>query len=211
MAGHQGTSTRHSMDETLARLVESERHNINTTLPGVVVAYDAKRQKATIQPRLKSKIGDQEVRAPELLEVPVAHPRAGGFVMHKPLKKGDEVILQFAQRSLDQSGDDASDVDGAPGRMHDLSDAIAMPASYSKPAELSNMPEKGVYLGTADGKNGLTISEGGKVDFKQEGDSLFKVILAFMETIRDHTNAGDAFDQAGDVAAQIDRLKKLME
>lgn len=42
--------------------------------------------------------------------------------------------------------------------MHDLSDALATPASYSKPVELKQLPTDGRYHGTEDGKNGLTIS-----------------------------------------------------
>lgn len=209
MAGYQGSSTRRDPEEALAAFVESERRDINTMIPGKVVSYDRKRQKATIQPMLSQKIGEETVRAPELVEVPVSFPRAGGFVLHKPLKKDDEVILHFAQRSLDASGEDGSDADGAPGRMHDLSDAVALPASFSKPKEMANMPEKGIYFGRDDGKAGLTIDDNGKVDFKQEGDSLKAFLKDFLTAFRDHLQPA-AHDKVAVASQLLTRLDNLM-
>jgi hypothetical protein len=161
MAGYQGTSTRNQALEFLSAVAEDERGNINTMIPGEIVSYDATRQKATVQPRLAMKVGDQTIRAPELMEVPYAYQRAGGVVWHSEPKKGDEVMLVASQRSLDRSGDDASDTSGERGRMHSLSDTVAMPSPYSKPKELKQLPD-GAYSGTEDGKTGMTVDPKGK-------------------------------------------------
>lgn len=210
MAAHQGTSTREVAAEHWAAFVESERADINTMIPGTIVSYDPKTQTATIQPRLSMTIKGKTIRAPELLEVPVAHPRAGGHILHKTPKKGDEVMLHVAQRSLDKSGADASDTDHAPKRMHHLSDAVAHLSSYSKPARAKNMPEKGTFFGTDDGKAGTTMSEDGRFNHKKDGDDLKSILTEFMKVMKDHTNEGAKHDQAGAVAALISRLDKLM-
>jgi hypothetical protein len=191
-------------------MIESERRQVVTQVPGEIVSYDAKTQTASVQPKLTQKYGDQSLKAPELIDIPVDHPRAGTFILHKPPKRGDPVVLNIPHRSQVDYNSEGKEVDGAPTRMFNLSDARATLTGHptSKPAK--NMPEKGVYFGTEDGKAGITISEDGKIDHKQENDSLYKVILAFMETVRDHTNEGKKHDQAGDVSKHIDRLKKLM-
>lgn len=211
MAGHQGTATRRQANELLSAIPEAERGEINTTAMGEVIAYDAKTQTATIQPRLSMMIGGEKVRAPELISVPVMHPQAGGIIMHKPLKKGDEVMLSFNQRSLDQSADDGSDADNNRGRMHSLSDAVATPAAYSKPKQLSDLPADRVHFGTTDGKSGLQMKEDGTFDQVKNGDTVFKIMRDFCEAFRDHVHAGspksDKVAAAEAIIARIDAMK----
>lgn len=183
---------------------------MHTMIPGEIVSYDHKRQRATVQPRLSMMVDGKAMRAPQLIEVPFGHPKAGGFILHSPPKKGDEVFLISSSRSLDQSGDDASDVTDAPGRMHHLSDMVAIPGSYSKPKELKDMPEKGVYFGRDNGKAGLTIDDDGKVDFKQEGETLKRFLADFLKLFKDHTNGTLTNDQAADAQALMTRLDNLM-
>lgn len=212
MAGPQGTSTRRSLHESISAMIEAERADMFTTLRGKVVSYDAKTQTAKVKPMLKQQFGDQMLEAPDLESVHVRHPRAGGMILHTNLAEGDFVTLHAAQRSTeDYDADGGTALDNARGRMNALSDCFAVPGCFpvSKPAE--GMPDKGIYFGTADGKNGFTISPGGKWDFKQDGESFLKVLRDFMATVRDHTNQGAKNDQAGDIAQQIARLDKLME
>lgn len=209
MSGFQGTSTRRDPHEALSALIEAERREVYTELPGRVVSYDAKKQTATIQPQLEQTFAGKTLKAPELIEVPVDHPRAGGFILHTNLKPNDPVTIRVPHRSQEAFNAEGGMVDGRPARMHDLSDARVTPAGHptSKPA---TVPEKGIYFGTDDGKSGFTISEDGRFDFKQSGDTLLKIVADFMETMAHHTNAGLPHDQKADVLAQLARLKKLM-
>lgn len=211
MAGYQGTSTRRDPVEALLAAIESERRDTHTTLVGEIVSYDAKRQKATIKPRLKQTIDGETIEAPNLEEVPVRHPRAGGLILHKPPKKGDEVKLSFLSRSMDQSGDDGSAVDNHPGRMHDLSDAIAELGSYSKPKELANLPADRMHFGTEDGKSGIQMKEDGSWDHKKGDDTLWTLIVDYLKAYRDHKHAGVPMDP-GDIAKAnqlIQRAEKM--
>jgi hypothetical protein len=211
MAGFQGTSTRRDPHEAQAGAVEAERRDMMTMIPGEVVAYDSATQTATIRPRLKQNFAGTVLQAPDLIEVPVAHPQAGGFIIHKPLKAGDEVLLHFAQRSLDQSGDDASAADGAPGRMHDLSDAIAHPASYSKPAQRAGLPSDRMHIGSTDGTAGLQMKPDGTFDTVKGGDSVFKIIVDALTALKAHKNGGVAMDAGDQSALQaiIDRANAM--
>lgn len=211
MAGHQGSSTRRDANELLAGIPQAERGEINTMVMGEVVSYDPKRQKMTVQPRLSMMIGGEKVRAPELQEVPYSYPRAGGMVLHKPPKKGDEVMLIASQRSLDQSGEDGSDAENNQGRMHSLSDSIAMPAAYSKTKELSNLPADRMHFGSEDGKSGLQMKEDGTFDLVKGGDTVFKIMRDFAEAFRDHIHAAspksDKVAAAEAIIARIDAMK----
>ncbi|HEV7258925.1 MAG TPA: Gp138 family membrane-puncturing spike protein [Bosea sp. (in: a-proteobacteria)] len=222
MAGHQGTSTRRSPVEGLFAATESERREINTTLDGEIVSYDRATQRATVRPKLERRFGDKVLKAPDLQEIKVAMPGGGGFGAHYDLKAGDPVTLHVRQRSVDKSQTDGGDADGAPGRMHDLSDAIAYPGGGEDSNVMENMPAAGAHFGSKDGKSGLqaraggssaivggpngtdklTVSAAGKIDLKGEnGDSLFQIIRDLATVFRNHTNSGAPLDSPFVVAA----------
>lgn len=232
MAGFQGTSTRRSPHEGLAGATEAERREINTTLDGEVVSYNRATQRATIQPKLERKFGDKTLKAPALQEIKVAMPGGGGFGVHYDLQAGDPVVLHVRQRNTDASQTEGGDANGAPGRMHDLSDAIAYPGGGPDGNTMSNMPAGGAHFGSRDGKSGLqtraggssalvggpngtdklTVSAAGKIDLKGEnGDSLFQIIRDLATTFRNHTNTGAALDSpfvaaADAIIARLDAI-----
>lgn len=232
MAGHQGTSTRRNPVEGLFAATEAERREINTTLDGTIVSYDRTTQRATIRPKLERKFGDKTLQAPNLQEIKVVQQNGGGFGVHVDLQPGDPVTVHIRQRSVDKSQTDGSDADGSPGRMHDLSDAIAYPGGGEDSKVMTNMPAGGAHFGKSDGKSGLqargdgssaivggpngadklTVSPTGKLDLKGEnGDSLFQIIRDLATTFRDHTNAGGALDSpyvaaADAIIARLDAI-----
>lgn len=210
MAGHQGTSTRKNPVEGLFAATEAERREINTTLDGVIVSYDRATQRGTIQPKLERKFGDKTLKAPPLQEIKIVQQNGGGFGVHVDLKPGDPVTVHIRQRSVDKSQTDGSDTNGAPGRMHDLSDAIAYPGGGEDSKVMTNMPAGGAHFGAADGKKGLqtradgstaivggadgsdklTVTPAGKVDLTAGGESLMQILVDVVTLLRDHTNGG---------------------
>ena len=210
MAGYQGTSTRRDQSEFLAALPESERGEINTTAVGTVVSYDTKTQTATVQPKLAMNIGGQAIRAPELMSVPVQHARAGGTIIHKPLKKGDEVTLHFSQRPLDEAIEDGKDQPNNRGRMNSLSDAVAVPTAHSKGKQLANLPSDRMHIGTEDGKSGFQMKEDGAFDIVRNGDSLFKLLMDLTAAFRDHMNGSSDNSKKAEAQAIFERADKMV-
>jgi hypothetical protein len=107
--------------------VQSMLGEINTAMPGRIVSYDPATNRAVVQPSLPKMLADgTPLPAPTIAEVPVLWPAIGGAVFTMPVRPGDEVWLQFSQRSLDQwlGGDDSAPNDP---RSFDLSDAVAIP------------------------------------------------------------------------------------
>lgn len=233
MGGYQGTSTRRNAFEGLAGFSDAERSEINTILDGEIVSYDRATQRATIKPRLTRKFGDKQLAAPNIEQIKVAMPGGGGYGAHYDLAAGDPVVLHFRQRSTDESQTSGGDANGAPGRMNDLSDAIAYPGGGPDSNVMTNMPAGGAHFGSKDGKKGLqTRSDGssaivggpngtdalqvkptGQVDLKgPNGDSVLDVVRAALVLIRDHLNGGVPTDaatqtQANILIAKIDGIK----
>jgi len=122
-----------------------------TALPGVVVDVNLSAQTCSVQPTIQGVVTDAQnnavaVNLPVLLDVPIIFPRAGGFAVTMPLAAGDEVLVVFASRCIDawwQNGGIGAPVEA---RMHDLSDAIAIPGPTSQPRKLSAVQTDGLEL-----------------------------------------------------------------
>ncbi|EHL99388.1 hypothetical protein HMPREF9946_03150 [Acetobacteraceae bacterium AT-5844] len=101
--------------------------DINTSMPGVIVSYDAGRNRAVVRPTLPKRLADgTTLEAPTIAEVPVLWPTGGGGSFTFPIRPGDQVWLEFSQRSLDGwlGGNDTAPDDP---RRFDLSDCVARP------------------------------------------------------------------------------------
>ena len=233
MAGYQGTSTRRDDIEAFASGSEADRRDLITSVKGTVVAYDAASQTATVRPAYRQKIGGNWIDAPDLIGVPVHHPRGGGYAVHFPVKPGNAVTLTAMMRPLDGWQADGSAHDGAPGLMHDWSNMVAVPGGEPDTKPLPATVTNGYWGGSDDGKKGVSVEDGGKValrggpggtdklvitpagkvDLKGEnGDGLMAIIRDFLTIYRAHKNATQPMD-AGDIAAadlliaRIDAIK----
>jgi len=115
--------------ESLQLMIETSLSEINTSLPGTVVSYDAPKNRAVVRPSLPRRLASEEsLPAPQIVEVPVTFHSSGGgnasFTM--PLKPGDPVTLHFQQRSLEIWLSGSTTMPDDP-RQFDLSDCIATP------------------------------------------------------------------------------------
>ena len=109
---------------------ETALSEVNTTLPGSVVAVSGDGSRVVVKPSMpKGLASGEDLPAPEVVQVPVIWPRAQGGKagMTLPLRPGDGVKLDFAQRSLDGWLGGKPDAVPDDPRRFDLSDAIATP------------------------------------------------------------------------------------
>lgn len=124
------------LDEAIRAAIEKDRHALHTTMPGLVVNYNATTQRADIQPVIRAINGGDTDAAPEdhplIPNVPVRFPRGGGFMVTFPLVPGDHVDLHFqeadasAWRTSGQTSDPLQTV------RHSMSFAYATPGACTE-------------------------------------------------------------------------------
>ncbi|MGI4852287.1 MAG: Gp138 family membrane-puncturing spike protein [Janthinobacterium lividum] len=114
----------HDQFESAVRQIMSD---INTSMPGVIVSYNATTRRAVVKPSMSKQIADGRVLTPpSLVSVPVQFPGSRSVAFTWPLMAGDGVNLHFSQRSLDGWHDAGNGIPDDP-RQYDLSDAVACP------------------------------------------------------------------------------------
>lgn len=136
--GDETEQQRRSLENTLA--------NARMAMPGEIVDFDSEKQTATVQPALKERIHGEWEQLPQLPDVPVVFPRAGGYCLTFPVKEGDECLIIFSDMCIDswwQSGGIQTQLEM---RRHDLSDAIAVLGITSVPKAVKNYSTTSVQL-----------------------------------------------------------------
>lgn len=157
----ENAQLRETIDRALSRM--------NTCLPGIIESFDAGTQTASILPAIKMRTFIDEtinhIDLPLLVNVPVVFPKAGGFAITFPVIKGDECLIVFSQRAIDnwheQGGVQPPDSNAIGCRHHDLTDAFAILAPSSIPEVLSSFCTDGVEMRNKDASVKITLKNSG--------------------------------------------------
>jgi hypothetical protein len=117
--------------------VRSLSNRIRVAIPGIVQSFDASEQTVTVRPSIRERINTNGqiswINIPDLPDVPIYMPRAGGYTLTMPVNPGDECLVIFADMCIDawwQSGDVQNQLEK---RRHDLSDGFALIGPWSQP------------------------------------------------------------------------------
>lgn len=145
--------------------LESLQSQIFTGLPAIVTdnsEYESKNI-ISVRPTIDMQHSDGQVsECPEIFNVPVINPSAGGGLLSFPIQIGDTVWIEFSMRNIEEwlEGDGGS-VTEPTQRMHDMSDAVAIVGLYTKNSHLQP-DKKDVVLKFKDNK--LVLKEDGNVE-----------------------------------------------
>lgn len=120
--------------DLLSAASASATAKMRTAEPGLISSYDSATQRATVTlgmaVRVRKPDGSEVHEAPITVpNVPIAWPRAGGYSLTFPLAAGDEVLLVFSGRSLDEwkLGTARAGVEASSPRRFAVQDAVAYP------------------------------------------------------------------------------------
>ncbi len=117
--------------------------DLHTSMPGIIKAFDAAKQTASVQPAIKRVfVGLGAQPLPLCTDVPVVFPAGGDLVMTFPVRPGDECLLHFGERAIDwwfdQGGvQEASEIAQAHSMSVARIDGFAVVGISSKPRFLS--------------------------------------------------------------------------
>lgn len=154
-------------DAELYRLIlDSRLRDLHTSMPGRIEKYDASKQVADVKPQLKRSVpngagGYVAEDLPVLPNIPVGHPKGGGFFVSFPFQKGDYVWVMFAERSLDAWRRTGEPTDPGDLRMHALVGAYCIPGCAPDSGALSDAHADNLVIG----KDG-----GAQIHVKPNGD-----------------------------------------
>lgn len=159
-----------SFPPSLLQILEQQKREvmkaINCVRIGVIQSFDASKQTVTV------KIAQKQVTSiqpdgtktladyPLLLVVPVVFPSGGGFTMTFPIAAGDECVVLFNDRELDNWLLSGAGFAPTTGRIHDLADGIAVVGLHSNPRALAGVSTTAAQIRSTDGQTLVELSPG---------------------------------------------------
>lgn len=193
----QGISERlHSEEEQQRVVAFNNAAQLRVAIPAIVESFDPEKQTVSVQPAITEniRVGEEAAktaRLPILTDIPICFPRAGGYSITLPIKKGDECLLVFADMCIDGWWQSGGVQDQMETRRHDLSDAFAIIGTTSQPQKVGDYSAENLQIRTDSrnivceldkesgavnilGANILTANISNKIDVKCDGDISIK-------------------------------------
>jgi len=154
-------------DDVLEAKIRDRLKEVHVALPGFIQSFDATKQTAVVQPAInRIWIADDDgngggsIPIPLCSDVPVQFPRGGNGILTFPVAAGDECLLVFAERAIDNWWANGGKQDPSEFRMHDYSDGFALLGFSSVPRVVTNISTDGVELRTLDGQTMFRLEAG---------------------------------------------------
>lgn len=159
-----------TLSSVIELTVENMLKDLHTSMPGIIETFDPSSQTATVQPAIKRVFITTDgtgidiltpSNLPVLINVPVSFPRGGGYSLTFPVAKGDECLLHFCERTIDNWHEFGGIKTPNSKRMHSLSDAVAYVGVSSKVNKISDYSSNSVVLRSDDNDDSISIGAGG--------------------------------------------------
>lgn len=139
--------------------LENWQKGIWSAMPGIIQSFNPEQQTATVQIAIQMKINPidksdsvEYVDIKPLLDCPVFFPSGGNVTMTLPLKLGDECLVVFASRCIDNWWKNGGYQNRQfEFRMHDLSDGFVFAGFSSLPNVLSSISTTSLQIKSNDG------------------------------------------------------------
>lgn len=156
------------LEIAVAAALQGWQSGLWTALPAIVKSFDPEVMTITAQPAIKARVRSADenpplpgavldvlpfwwVELPLLVDVPVIFQGGGIFTMTLPIQAGDECLVIFSSRCIDNFWYLGEVQTQAELRMHDLSDGFALVGLRSKPRALENINTENAELRSDDG------------------------------------------------------------
>lgn len=151
-------------EDAHAAQIEGRLKDLHTCLPGTIARFDPETQTASVQPAIQRIFTERgAVNLPLCVDVPVQFPGGGDFFLTFPVKPGDECILWFSERAIDNWHVSGGAQPPAEYRLHDLSDGIAFVGLNSQPRRIPGFNATDTELRSRDGQTHITMKPDGTI------------------------------------------------
>lgn len=195
-----------TLSQNIKQGIENRLKDLHTAMPGIIESFDSVEQVVRVQPAIKRifKTTQEDIEIltpvdlPILINVPIVYPRGGGFSLTFPIKKGDECLLLFSERAIDNWHINGGVKKPGARRFHSLSDAIAIVGLSSIPNKVPNYDNANVVLKKDDDSSYIKVKENTDIEIHSDAN-----LIGTIDADVNLTIGGDAdLIVTGDINAQ---------
>ena len=171
-----------TLEGTFQDSIDKNLYSTHTSLPGIIESVDNDAKKANVRVALKTKLlSETEAKElPILFDVPLSFFQTSETIISLPVKKGDDCMIFFCERSIDiwkaNTAQELSEriVDPKDPRKHNLSDAFCVPICKPIGTGLTGDNSKIKIAYTE--QNKMTIDENGHLKYEISDGSFLDIM-----------------------------------
>jgi hypothetical protein len=135
------------LTDVLMNLKQDIFATMNCVKIGQIQSFDVNKKTAQIQLLFKRALPNGSITSsPLLVDCPVLTPQGGGGALQFPIAAGDQCLVLFSDRRIDEWLANGAAALPGDGRMHDLSDGIAIVGLNALNSNLQAYPTNKVVL-----------------------------------------------------------------
>jgi phage baseplate assembly protein gpV len=143
-------------------------------MPAIVQSVNFQQMTIVAQPTIRSLVRQENgtqvwTQLPHINDVPLVFFTAGPFAVTLPIAVNDEVLLLIADRCIDSWWQNGGIQNQFELRVHDLSDAFALPGPKSLPNVIPNISAQNLQIRTKDGSAYIEITPAGVINIVAPG------------------------------------------
>ena len=163
-----------SLEKVIQTAIDSALKEVHTCLPAVVTRVDPTNQLIDAQITIKRKLAGELVDLPLLVNVPIRFFKSATFSITFPIEVGDNVMIIFAERSIDTWLIEGGTQNPFDVRKHSLSDAFALPMMYHQGDVIPNFSASNLEIKTNSGDTKIIIKPTEEVEILTTGAASIK-------------------------------------
>jgi phage baseplate assembly protein gpV len=122
------------MFDQIRKLIDDRAAEMNVAMPAIIRSFDAAKQTVKADIAIKKLDGTTFT---QLVDVPIMIPTCAGFSLTLPIVAGDECLVVFADRCIDNWHTRGGVQDQAEHRLHNVGDGFAIIGVNSTPRFIS--------------------------------------------------------------------------
>ena len=136
------------------------------SMPAIIDSFDAEAQTVKAQIAIKRIVDGEDEPYMLTVDAPVLLPTVQGFHLTMPIQKGDECLLIFADRCIDNWFDTGDVSSQAEHRVHHISDGFAFIGGNSKPNAIPGYSTDSMVIRNTANDQKITLKPSGDIDIE---------------------------------------------
>jgi len=159
-----------SISDVVKEGVKTGLLNARVSYQAIVDSFDPVEQTITAFIAIQQIIDDKNVTLPILVDVPIVLPSVQGFHITMPIKKGDEVMVMFADRCIDAWFANGGIQKQSEHRVHHIADGVAIIGINSKPNVITNYDSENMTIRNTANNQKMIFKANGDIEVETNKD-----------------------------------------
>lgn len=158
-----------NIEQLLETAIDSALVDLHTCLPGSIISFDSVAQTVHAQVQIRRVHVDKNgiestVAVPVLVDVPILFPKCAGFSITLPVKPGDNCLIFFSERDIDNWHNSGSLSNPRTRRKFDFSDGFCFPGVSTTNNRVSNYNSDDLEIRNDDSSAKIVLKLNGDIE-----------------------------------------------